>query len=569
MREFFVRPFCLPVPQAWRRLGAMGLRFLRWRLRPFPGWAAGGAFVLAVAVLAGCGEEGGGSNASRPKPSAFIFARGSDAQKLDPADVDDGESVNALAQICQGLVRFKPGSLEIEPCLAVEREVSEDGLTYRFRLREGVSFHDGTPLDAESAAFSFRRQLDPDHPGHFAEAAFSYWNYLYQDVEAVEVAGPMELVFRLKRPNAAFLRSLAIFPAWLVSPGALERHGAGMQRRPVGTGPYRFVEWRPNEAIVLERNEDYWEGPPAFERLVLRVTPDNTVRLMQLQAGSIHGMDGLEPSQIEAAESSEQARVHRTPGLNLAYLVFNTKDPRLSDASTRRALAMAIDRERLAEVAVGQAGRPAVYPLPPGMLGYPEEEASPVPYDPEAARRRLADAEADWSEPLVLKTLHAPRPYLPDPTLAASFIKGQLESAGVPVRVVASDFKAHLNDLRNGRFEAALIGWVGDNGDPDNFLGVFFGSWAAVKGSATNFSFYESEEMDAFLRAGRRETDPLRRRGIYEKALALWGRDLPLLPLVHADHVVAMAPEIVGFKVSKIGDLHLGALRWEPRSSRR
>jgi len=175
---------------------------------------------LAGLLLSGCGR-GGGDDAA---PRTFIFARGSDAQKLDPADIDDGESVNTLTQICEGLVRFKSGTLEIEPCLAESWEISPDGLTYRFELRPDVAFHDGTPLNAENALFSFLRQMDEDHPGHLPEANFQYWRYLYQDVASVEAEGPMTLVFRLAQPNASLLNSLAIFPAFShqpVGPGNL------------------------------------------------------------------------------------------------------------------------------------------------------------------------------------------------------------------------------------------------------------------------------------------------------------------------------------------------------------
>lgn len=516
-------------------------------------------FALIASLFAGCGQSG--NRGIEESPQAFIFARGSDAQKLDPADVDDGESVNTLTQVCEGLLRFKSGTLEIEPWLAESYSISDDGLVYRFKIREGVRFHDGTPLDAAAAAYSFLRQMDPSHPGHLSEAAFSYWSYLYQDVEEVEAVGAMELEIRLSQPNASMLRSLAIFPAWLISPQAVATYGASVQRHPVGTGPYRFVEWRSNEAIVLERNPDYWGAAPAFERLILKVVPDNTTRLLQLRSGAVHGMDGLQPTEVAALRADPAVTVYQESGLNVGYLAFNLETPRVGQREVREAIALAIDKERFATVALEGAGRPASYPIPKGFLGYPEVEDEGM-YNLARARERIAPYRSQFQDdPIEITVMNAPRPYLPDPVTAAIFIKGQIEALGIPAKVVAVDFKTQLDLLRNGEFEIGLIGWVGDNGDTDNFLSVFFGSWAAEKGSATNFSFYRDAEMDALLLEARGTADPSSRAGLYRRALDLWKRDLPILPLCHGDNIVALGSQFEGFTLQKIGDLRLSELR--------
>lgn len=515
------------------------------------------AACLLLLGLAGCGER----RAEREAPEIFVFARGSDAQKLDPADVDDGESVNTLAQICEGLVRFRSGTLEIEPLLAESYEISEDGLIYTFQLREGVRFHDGTPLDAEAAAFSFHRQMDPEHPGRLPGANFQYWNYLYQEVEKVEAVGPMTLRFELSEPNASLLYSLAIFPAYLVSPASFERYGEDVARHPVGTGRYRFERWLPNEAILLERNDDYWGTPAEFPRMMFKVVPDNTVRVLELRGGQVHGLDGVQPAELPGLEDDARFTVYRDPGMNVGYLAFSGFADRLDDPEIRLAIAMAIDRETLADVALDGTGRAAEFPLPPGFLGSPEG-LDPIPFDREAAREILERYSERWERPLRLHVMTAPRSYFPDSVRAASLIRRDLEAVGLRVEIVPRDFKSHLDTLRNGDFELGLIGWIGDNGDPDNFLSVFFGSWAAEKGSATNFSFYKNPEMDELLLAGRRETDPAERQEIYERALELWRRDLPIVPLVHGQNVVVLRSEVENFELQKTGDLRLGPIRW-------
>ncbi len=519
--------------------------------------------VLLAGGLLVCGGFGcKPRSAGTQVPEVFIFARASDAQRLDPADVDDGESVNTLSQIVEGLVRFRSGTLEIEPCLATALpDISADGLTYTFTLRDGVRFHDGTPLTAEAAAWSFHRQMQPDHPGRPPGAIFEYWQSLYQDVVDVRATGPLTLQFRLKQPNASLLSSLAIFPAHLISPNSPA--GEAMQRRPIGTGPYRFLSWSPNQAIVLEANPDYWDpaNGAGFRRVALKVVPENAVRLLELKAGGLHGLDGVQPAELAALAGDGRFTVHRAPGLNLGYLAFNLRRERYRDPEVRLAFALAIDRAQLATVALDGAGAPAECPLPPGFAGYPRRPDA-IPHDPDRAREIVGRHPEAFGEPVRLSVMTAARPFMPDPIKATSLIRSQLEAVGMRVEIVARDFKTHLDALRNFDFDCGIIGWIGDNADPDNFLGTFFGSWAAEAGSATNYSDYRNPEMDRLLLAGRRETDPAARAAIYEEVIALWRRDLPILPLVHGETIVVLRAEVTGFQIQKDGNLRLGGVGW-------
>lgn len=507
---------------------------------------------VACFAVAGCGREQRADGSSQ-----LVFARGSDAQKLDPADVDDGESVNVLAQTCEGLVRFAPGSLKIEPWLAEAFHISADGLEYTFELRQGVTFHDGVKLTAETAAFSFLRQMDPAHPAHFSQAGFQYWRALFDDIEAIDITGPMTLRFRLRQPNAALLASLATFPAWLISPGALDAHGEGLQQFPVGTGPYRFVSWQPGETIILERNDSYWGAAAGFERIVFKVTPENSVRLLELMNGVIDGADGLQPADALALAEDPRFNLYRGGSMNFGYLAFNSDAPGVADRRVREAIALAIDREAIARIGLDGAGIPADYPLPPGFLGRPDEPGD-LNHDPQQARRLLQGISFD--RPLKLSTFTAPRIYFPDPVRVASLIRDDLQRVGIPVEVVSRDFQSHLTAVRSGEHEMALLGWIGDNGDPDNFLAVLLGSAGAVPGSATNIAFYRNPQFDQRVAAARLAVDPAQREALYFEALRLWRRDLPLIPIVHGEQLVVWRADVAGFVAHPTGEIRLGTV---------
>lgn len=519
--------------------------------------------LLPLVLLAGCGGGGDGKGGEEEAPAAFVFARGADAQKLDPADIDDGESVNTLAQVLEGLMAFRPGSLEVEPRLAESYSISEDGLRYTFRLREGIRFHDGTPLNAETARFSFDRQMDAGHPAHFEEASFQYWENLFPVVERLETVDPMTLRFHLSEPRAGLLAAFATFPAWLISPGAFAEMGQEMVRHPVGTGPYRFVNWRPNEAILFAANEDYWrEEQPGFERMVLRSIPLNAARLSELKSGSLHGLDGIQPSELSDLRADPRFNIQHAAGMNVGYLAFSQLAERMREAALRRAVALAIDRENLVELALNGYGRVAAYPVPQEFAGIPEG-AGPIQYDP-AAARALVEAHPEWTEaPLRLATFGQPRMYFPDPQRVASLVRSDLEAVGLEVEIVNREFKSHLHVTRRGDYEMALLGWIADTPDPDNFLSTFFHSRAAVPGSATNISFYRNARMDELLDAAARSTEAGQRAALYAEALGIWARDLPLIPLVQGDQITVLDARVGGYELSPTGNHFFGGVNWQ------
>ena len=476
------------------------------------------------------------------EPVTLAFARGADSQKLDPADVDDGESMKVLVNVSQGLVRFKHGTTEPEPCLATSWTISPDGLAYTFKLRDGVKFHDGTRLDAQAAAFSFLRQMDKSNPAHLPDATFAYWSAMFNMITAVEVVDPMTLRLRLREPNAPLLASLCIPAANLISPKFID------QRHPVGTGPFRFVEWIPNERIVLEANPDYWEGKPKVERLIFKVVPDSSTRLIQLQTGQIQVMDGIDPNSLPIIKADKNLTLLTAPGLNVCYLAFNCQKPPFDDVLLRRAIAAAINKKDLIQDVYRGAAIVAKNPLPPIIAGYNDSIPDLPPHE-EPIKHLLPQRK------LRLEVMTNPRPYLPNPLRAAEMIKADLEKAGIPVEIVPNEWGVHLSRTSHGEHEMALMGWVGDNGDAANFLDVLLDKDTATLGSALNICFWMNDAYHDLMVAARTELDPEKRAALYRKSQEIVFEEAPMVPLAHAESLLASRANVSNILFEVTGDI--------------
>jgi peptide/nickel transport system substrate-binding protein len=498
-------------------------------------WLGFLAIVLAL-PLAGC------QRSAAPEPITLNFARGADSQKLDPADVDDGESMKVLVNVSQGLVRFKHGTTEPEPCLATSWTISPDGLAYTFKLRDGVKFHDGTPLDAQAAAFSFLRQMDKSNPAHLPDATFAYWSAMFNMITAVEVVDPMTLRLRLREPNAPLLASLCIPAGNLISPKFID------QRHPVGTGPFRFVEWIPNERIVVEANPDYWEGKPKIDRLVFKVVPDSSTRLIQLQTGQIQVMDGIDPNSLPIIKGDKNLSLLTAPGLNVCYLAFNCQKPPLDNKDLRRAIASAINKKDIIDDVYRGAAIIAKNPLPPSVAGYNDAI-------PESVKAPGIITMKGLGRPLHLEVMTNPRPYLPNPLRAAEMIKADLAKAGISVEIVPNEWGVHLSRTSHGEHEMALMGWVGDNGDAGNFLDVLLDKDTATLGSALNICFWMSDAYHDLMVAARRELDPEKRAALYRKSQEIVYDDAPMVPLAHAESLLACRSNVDGILFEVTGDI--------------
>ena len=506
-----------------------------------------GPMALVAGSLAAAACAAGTPVPAGPSADRLVVARSTDAVSLDPARTSEIESLEVAEQVYGRLVRFAAGRLEPEPDLAVSWTVSDDGTLWTFDLRPGVRFHDGTPFDADAVVFSFERQIIPEHPAHEADFV---WTRAYHNIRRVRAVSPLRVQFEIDRPYAPFLANLAMGPAAIVSPTAVRHWGREFGRHPVGTGPYRFVEWIPGDRITLERNPDYWDTPARTRYLVLLAMPDSRQRLLALESGAADVIQQLAPDDLPLVRLHPDLRLAMAPAALVSYLAMNTQRRPLNDPRIRRAIAHAIRREALVKLVYQGLGIPAIGPLPPNVWGARSDVVT-YPYDPVRARKLLAEAgwQGDREPPLKLFAPSSASQYMPAPARVAGIIKKCLGEVGIAVDVILSDPTDHQRALWAGEHDLALHGWFNDNGDPDSFLYTLLDSDNTTGSRPSNIAFYSNGWFHDVIGMAQRTTDRTERERLYSQAQAILAIDVPWVPLAHSKVVFGERTSIRGLVV--------------------
>ena len=501
--------------------------------------------TFALAWLAAC-DAGRTMLHHHRDPGALVVAQAADIGSLDPVRVTDSESIEVGELIFEGLVGWKPGTTDIEPRLATGWQVSSDGRTWTFHLRDGVQFHDGTKFDAAAVVFSFERLLDKKHPQHLPDDEGAlYWRGLLKDVDKIEAVDPLTVSIHTARPYAPLLSDLAFYP--MVSPAAVTAWGDAFALHPVGTGPYAFEAWNKGEQVVVRRWDHYWGPEPALDRIVFQVVVDARQRLIDLESGSVDLASSILPDEQPFVELHPDLVLHHTPGDDVSYLAFHTGHPPFDDVRVRRAANLAINKEAILKLGYQGRAIPADGPLPPTQWGYHAPQSA-YGYDPAAARRLLAEAAHDGKfDPNKVYRLFAmttPRPYLPQPERVARYLQAGLEQVGIHTELVLQPFATHKDDCEAGKADLCLFGWIGDTGDPDNFLYVLFHSDNAIPGNAQNVAFYKDPTVDQMLLAAQATADEATRTALYASVQDKLAVDAPWIPIAHSELVVAGRSEL-------------------------
>ncbi|WP_207883566.1 ABC transporter substrate-binding protein [Pseudomonas sp. 30_B] len=473
-------------------------------------------------------------------------------------------SFDAAAEtVFNRLVDFRPGTTELEPALAERWEVSPDGLTYTFHLRPGVKFHSTEyfkptrTLNADDVLWTFQRALDPKHPWHeSAGRGYAYFDAMgMRDlIKSVDKVDDLTVRFTLNHPEAPFLADMAMGFASIYSAEYGDQLlAAGKQGQlnnlPIGTGPFVFSRYAKDAQVRYRANPDYFRGKPAIDNLVFAITLDPNVRMQKLRRNECQIALYPKPSDVPALQQDKNLAVDSIDALMTTYVAINTKHKPLDDVRVRQAINLAIDKQALIDAVFGaNAASPAINPYPSTLLGY-NKDLKDWPHAPERARALLKEAGAENLK-LTLFIRNGSSPTIPNPALAAQMMQADLAKAGVDLQIRSLEWGELLKRSKAGEHDLSLLGWAGDNGDPDNFVSPNL-SCAAAK-SGENQAFWCDQAFEALIQEARQTNDTAKRADLYRKATSVFHEQSPWIPLAHPKLFNVRRSTIEGYTISPL-----------------
>lgn len=507
---------------------------------------------LILAACSGSNEDAGADNDADVEEGegsggTLVFGRGGDSTSLDPSRTTEGETFKVTKNIFETLLEFEDEGTAVEPGLAKEWDVSDDGLEYMFELEEGITFHDGTDFNADAVVANFERWADGD------EEMFPYYSTMFggfgddEDhvIESVEAADDYTVEITLKRPQAPFLKNIAMDMFAISSPAAIEEHGDDdYESNPVGTGPFKFVEWKRNDSITIEKNEDYWqEGLPKLDKVVFESIPDNAARLNALTAGEIDLADGINPSDGEQIEGNADLQLFERPSMNVGYLGLTVTREPFDKKEVRQAMNHAINKEEIIDAFFEGRADIAVNPIPESIEGY-NEDIEGYDYDPEKAKELLKEAGLEDGFDMELWAMPVPRPYMPDGEKVAEVIQKNLADVGITAEIVTHEWATYLELAEKGDADAFMLGWTGDNGDADNFIYALLDEDNI---GSNNYTYFKNDEMHDLLIDAQTEVDEEKRIEMYKESQEIINEEAPWVPIAHSTPLLGGASDITGF----------------------
>lgn len=537
------------------------------------------AAVMAAGalVLSGCVQSQRDNNASGSAGasgstvnSTFVFGASSDPKSLDPAYASDGESFRVSRQIFEGLVGVKAGSADPEPLLAESWTPSSDGLTYDFKLKTGVKFHDGTDFDAKAVCFNFDRWYNFKGLQQAESVAYYYGslfkgfadkpeNAVYKSCEATSAN---EAKVTLAKPFAGFIAALSLPAFAMQSPKALADFKADeisgtaespvlseyAKGHPVGTGPFKFDSWSPGQELTLSANPDYWGEKGQIQKVIFRVIDEPTARRQALEAGNIDGYDLVAPADTKALKDAGFNVVAREP-FTILYLGMNQKVKELQDVKVRQAISYAIDKDALIKQTLPEGTKKAIEFIPEVVNGY-TDNVEKYEYDPAKAKQLLT--EAGYPNGFTVKFNYptgVSRPYMPTPEQVFTNISAQLADVGIKVDAQPNKWAPdYLDRIQSSADHGIhLLGWTGDYNDTDNFVGVFFGK------DKPEFGF-NNPDLFKKLEEARQEPVLEKQTPMYEAINKQVSELVPAVPLAHPAPSLAFAPRVESYPASPVND---------------
>jgi len=515
----------------------------------------------------------GGGSTARP---TLIYAGAGDPTYLDPGLVSDGESFRVSEAIMEGLVYLKPGTTIVKPRLATRWASSRDGKTWTFWLRRGVKFHDGTAFNSSAVCANFNRWYN--WRGAFQDASATYYyqaiygGFKVNDVSGLSpplyrscaARGKYKAIIKLRRKSGTFLPSLVISSFAMQSPAAMKKYGADQGElrngsfvptgsyafsHPTGTGPFRFKSWTVGEKVELTRNGSYWGSKAKLDRLIIRPIGTTTGRLQALQNGEVNAYDLAAPQDVSTLRSNSRLKVITRSPFNVAYVTIHQgPGSPMNDIKVRQAVAYGLNRAQVVQQFYFGAGKLAHEFIPPSLPGW-SNKVQKYTYNSTKARTLLNSSSChvpckiDFWYPTSIS-----RPYMPDPARNFQAFQASLEASGFSVTPHSAPWRptyvAKVNDGSAG--DLNLIGWSGDYGDPDNFVGTFFKSYSAQFG-------FQNPAIFNILTKAANETNAAKRIALYKKANEMIMKYLPGVPYAHSVSYLGAEKRVKGLIATPVG----------------
>lgn len=502
--------------------------------------------------------------AAGAQAKTLVYCSEGSPEGFNPALYTSGTTFDASSRAMgNGLIAFELGTTNVIPGLAESWEISEDGKEYTFNLRKGVKFHSNDKFqpsrdfNADDVIHSFERQWKAEHPDH-ALSGGSYEYFQSMDMpnllSNIEKIDDYTVKFMLTEPNAPFIANLGMDFAVIQSAEyAQSMRDAGtpdlIDQEPIMTGPFQLVNYQKDAVIRYAAHPDYWRGKAEIDTLIFAITPDASVRYAKLKAGECHVMPYPNPADIAEMKADESITMLEQEGLNVGYWGFNTEKPPFDNKLVRQAMNHAVNRDAIIEAVYQGAGVKAKNPIPPTIWSYNKDTVD-YEYDPEKAKALLAEAGLSDGFKTNIWAMPVQRPYNPDARRMAEVIQADLAAVGVEAEVVTFEWGEYLKRSKDGEHETVLLGWTGDNGDPDNFLAVLL-SCSAV-GSA-NRARWCNQDFDERIIAARQSNDVAERTRLYEEAQIIFKEEAPWSTIAHSVVFMPVSSKVKNYKIDPFG----------------
>lgn len=502
--------------------------------------------VLLIGTLSACSKSDSTTGndkdieASAEVQDTLTVAVGSDAKSLDPHATNDYPSSNAMKQVYDTLVEVDENG-QVVGNLAEKYEII-DGTTYKFYLKKGVKFHNGEELKASDVKYSFERAMSP------AGASISHvvGNI---DPEGFEIVDDYTIIIRTKEVNAAFLSGIShIGGGVILNQKAVEEAGEDYSIKPVGTGPFKFVEWKKGDKIVLERFDEYHGTVAAYKNLVLKVVLESTNRTIELESGGVDIAYNISINDIKRIEENPDTYLIKVANNSVQYLGFNAQKAPFDNKLVRQAIDYAIDIESIVEAVYRGTAMVAKGPVPPNTRFY--NKALPAsPYNVQKAKELLA--QAGYPNGFKAQLWSNDNKNRID---IGTIIQNQLKDVGIEVELRVLEWGTYLDGLMNGEHDMYLLAWGTETADPDT--GIYSPFHSSQIGN-NNFSCYNNPKVDQLLDAGRMTLDSEKRNDIYAEIQETVVDDLPWICIANSENVIGVSSKIENFKPNGFGYYNL------------